>query len=138
MGDPITLSFLAVSTALQYNESRKRARAAREEGRVSQAVDKAEAIRQTRMESRKARIRRAQIEQAAENTGVGQSSGQAGALAAISQNQFSQQSYFAGQELAVNGISQQRQDRADSMFRSQVIGGVTNLFMAAYQPTPKE
>lgn len=132
--DPLTASLIvgAVGTAFSVNESANARRAQKEGRAISGAQDKQEAIRMSRQKAREARVRKAQILQASENTGVSDSSGQVGALAAVMQSQNAQQSYLSGQELTAARMSTVMQDEADSMFRSQIIGGVTNLFSSYY------
>lgn len=122
-----------VSGAVSYDQNRKAAAAQKEAQEVSSAQQQAEALRQRRMEARKARIQRARIMQASVNTGVGGSSGEAGAVAGVSNNQAQNNSYLSGQQVAATAISSNNQRAADAQFRSQIAGQIGQLASSEMQ-----
>lgn len=124
----INAAISVAGAAVTYHQSEKARSAQREAGRVSEATQRAEAVRAGRAKARQARVRRAQMLQAGEGSGILGSSGINSALGSIHNNQAQQASYFGGQKLAADGITRANQQSADAQFRGQIAGGLTDLF----------
>lgn len=110
----------------------KKTQALQEEARdIELAGQTIEASRQVRRELRQARVRRAQILQASENTGVSGGSGVSGAIGSIGSRLASAQSQLAEGQRTATSISNTLQSAADSQFQEQLLGGVSDLFGTA-------
>jgi hypothetical protein len=131
MGEGALFVLTLISSAYSYSEQRKAALEAREARAVESASQRQEGVREARRVARQARIRRAQLRQAAENTGTGTGSGVAGATASVTSQEASAGSFLQGRAVAASGISSALQRSADSQFRSQVASGLSDLFFQA-------
>lgn len=88
MGVEVAIAVVSLATvaAGAYEQSRQAKSAAKdrkEAGRVSQAEQAAQLNQSRRQQVREERVRRAQVLQSAQNTGVSQSSGELGATSAL-------------------------------------------------------
>ena len=109
---------LGVSVKSQADASK-----ARKEGQAIQsAAQLNEDVAARRRAAREERIRRAQVMQAAENTGAGGSSKEIGAISSISQQTAAGISRQSGQQATAQGLGQVNQNLADAQ-TTQAIGG---------------
>jgi hypothetical protein len=122
------LAVAAANFAVQAEAASDQRRKSRESRKISATQQRIDASRQARSNLRQERIRRAQIEQAAVNTGTSGSSGELGSSSAIGTFAGATQAATRQQESFANRISQNNQAVADSRFRAQIAGGITDLF----------
>lgn len=128
----IAAAALAATAASAY-EQRQQAKAAakerKEQAAISSAEQQAQQQGQRRQQLREERIRRAQILQASENTGVTASSGQLGSVSALGTNTASNVASLSRQANAATGISSSAQREANANLRGQeaaAIGGIAS------------
>lgn len=104
----ITIGLLAVGAQQTYkaNEAQKdAAKAQRRANDIAQAEGEVQDINARRQRARQERVRRAQIQQAASNTGVGGSSGESGALSSLSTSTSAANASSRGSALTAMGIT---------------------------------
>lgn len=126
----LVVASLAISAATAYGQSRQAStqrKMQRENQRVQEVSESVSRNQQRRQQFRRERIRRAQLEQQAQTTGTGGSSGLLGAQSAIGALAGGTQAGERFGELSANIISANNQRAADAAFRSQVIGAVGGL-----------
>lgn len=117
----------AVGTVANMQQQKKAGKAQEEAQDISTAQQKSVDLANRRQQLREERIRRAQIEQASSNQGVGGSSGEAGAVSALgSQVGANIASINQGQK-AAEGISGAMSRAAGATQRAQVAQGVASL-----------
>ena len=121
------LTATAVSAYQQYQSAQDAADAQEEYQAISGAQQQIERRRQTRQQMRQERIRRAQILQASENTGVSGSSSQFGSTAALGTLTGSNIAAGRGQARAAAGMSAARQRGQDAATEGQMWGGIGQL-----------
>lgn len=85
------------------------------------------------MAAKEARIRRASIQQASTNAGVDGSSGELGALAALSNSMAGQIGQQKSNILAISGINRNLQSAADHRARAERIGIYTGVIQSGIQ-----
>lgn len=114
MGLEVALFATAVaSTAVSYRQSKKAAAQQKETNRIGRAQQEVDARRQREVQARQARIRRAQVLQAAQNTGVARSSGEFGAVNYLSGEQGVGSSVLLNGEVTATALSRSAQKEAD-------------------------
>ena len=123
----------AVSTAAQIKQGNKAAAAEKEARDIQNAHQKNTDTNNRRKDIREARVRRAQILQSAENTGVGASSGQFGATGAINTNLGSANSFRTAGQFAADGVSTQLNNAAQARLKGSQTAAIGNLFTSAFQ-----
>lgn len=118
----------------QRQASNEAAKDQKEANKVKTATQKAADIAAMRQKAREERVKRARIQQAAENAGVGGSSGEVGALSAIQTNLASARAFQAGTAAAsgsitnrLNSAASHEQDAA----KWGAIGQVANTVFSA-------
>ncbi len=134
----IAAAVSATGTVAQGVEARKQGKQQEKIQGQLRAVAKAQEIQQRRTAVRKARIARARIEQAGENTGTGGSSVEAGAVGAISTNLAAQESGLRTSSSASTGIAKASKRIGESQLRGTIFQGVTeiaNTVFAASDPS---
>lgn len=121
------LTALAVGTAAVTVDSAEKQRKAASQSRTAQmkiqseqrAANAGEAASERRRQIREERVRRARVLQSAENTGMAESSGELGALGAISTNLSSNIGTNLGKLQTAENISIFSQDVADANYAMQ-------------------
>jgi hypothetical protein len=120
-----------VTGVMQYSAAKKADRQRKEANEISSAQAKTDNITAQRKAFREARLRRAQIMQSSENTGVADSSGQSGALGAIGTNLGSNIATASGQTKSIVGINSANQKAASYDFKGAQAGAFGNIFSSA-------
>lgn len=137
---------VAVIGAAESARQTKRAKSRRKEAeRIAGGRELAQEGQATRQQIRQERIRRAQIEASAEATGVGGSSGEAGALGALASTTAGNIAFRAGDTLAVQAQTQALSLAAESQQKGATVKGITSavssaasVFGGTQQPAPIE
>jgi hypothetical protein len=102
-----------VSTGVSVNAANQSAAAQKEAQNITLGQSKVRAQEDRRQLLREERIRRARILQSSNNAGVSNSSGEIGAMGAITTNVDSQVASARGESLANTGINKQNQKAMD-------------------------
>ena len=126
----------AVAGASAYEQRQEQKSAAKKEKEaraVSQAEKAAQQTAQTRQQVREERIRRAQILQQSQNTGVGQSSGALGSTGALQTNIGSNIAATSRQTASYAAIGNLQQGAADNLARASEIGAIGQFAGSAIQ-----
>lgn len=137
MAEGAAIAALVVSL-YSANEQRKASNEAakdqKEANKVKTATQRAADIAAMRQKAREERVRRARIQQAAENTGVGGSSGEVGALSAIQTNLASANAFQAGTAAAAGSVTRRLNSAAgheqDAAKWGQIQGIANTVFGA--------
>lgn len=129
MGIEIAIAVAAVATAgvtaYEQRQQQKSAEKKQKEARaVSQAEKAAQQTAQTRQQIRDERIRRAQILQQSQNTGVAASSGALGSTGALQTSVGSNIAAASRQANSYSAISNLEQGAADNLSRASEIGAI--------------
>lgn len=130
MGVEVAVAGLIVSAAgatAQYVQAEKRADIEKESREVQGAQQDVNQIEARRRQVREQRVRQAQIEQASVNTGVGGSSGEAGAIGALATNVMSNVAINAGQTRTASVLGGLAQQSADTQTTSALWGAAGQL-----------
>lgn len=122
-----SLVLTAASSYVSYRSGKKANEAQKEGQAIDRASQEAEAIRQRRQVARKARVMRATMIQAGENTGTGGSSAESGSIASLATRQGSASAQLSYGQLTANAISGKMQEAADAQFKGQVQSAILNL-----------
>ena len=128
--ETVAIAALAVttaSTAYSIAEQRKAGKAQQEGQDIATAQQKSVDLANKRQQLREERIRRAQIEQASANQGVGGSSGEAGAVSALGAQVGANVASINQGQVAAEGISGAMSKAASATQRAQVAQGVASL-----------
>jgi len=128
--ETVAVAALAVSTAstvYSMAEQRKAGKAQQEGQDIATAQQKSVDLANKRQQLREERIRRAQIEQASANQGVGGSSGEAGAVSALGAQVGANVASINQGQVAAEGISGAMSKAAGATQRAQVAQGVASL-----------
>ena len=128
--ETIAIAALAVSSAstvYSIAEQRKAGMAQQEGQDIATAQQKSVDLANKRQQLREERIRRAQIEQASANQGVGGSSGEAGAVSALGAQVGANVASINQGQMAAEGISGAMSKAAGATQRAQVAQGVASL-----------
>ena len=134
--ETVAIAALAVttaSTAYSIAEQRKAGKAQQEGQDIATAQQKSVDLANKRQQLREERIRRAQIEQASANQGVGGSSGEAGAISALGAQVGANVASINQGQVAAEGISSAMSAAAGSTQRAQVAQGVASLSGTIFQ-----
>lgn len=141
-----SLIMTAVATVKQQEAASDARKEQKKQRQEQQAVNAEQAAREKRQQIREERIRRAQILQASENTGVAGSSGEMGATGNLSTQLSANLGFTSGQQRHASNMSIFQQKEADALGRGQMWAGVGNIsssiFSAsggfgAFKGTPK-
>lgn len=116
--DPVTISIAmaatsVASTAVSYSKSKKAAKEQKEQNRIGGAQQEVDAQKQREIQARQARIRRAQVLQAAQNTNVAGSSGEFGAVNYLTGEQGVGSSVLLNGKVTATALSRSAQKEAD-------------------------
>ena len=128
--ETVAIAALAVTTAstvYSIEEQRKAGKAQQEGQDIATAQQKSVDLANKRQQLREERIRRAQIEQASANQGVGGSSGEAGAVSALGAQVGANVASINQGQMAAEGISGAMSKAAGATQRAQVAQGVASL-----------
>ena len=131
----IALAVSATATTAQAVEARKQGKQQEKIQGQQRAVSKAQEIQQRRTAVRKARIARARIEQAGENTGTAGSSVESGAVGAISTNLSAQESGLRTSSSAATGIAKANKRIGQSQLRGTIFQGVGDIANTVFAAT---
>ena len=134
--ETVAIAALAVttaSTAYSIAEQRKAGKAQQEGQDIATAQQKSVDLANKRQQLREERIRRAQIEQASANQGVGGSSGEAGAISALGAQVGANIASINQGQVAAEGISGAMSKAAGAGQRAQVAQGVASLSGTIFQ-----
>lgn len=133
--DPISITIAAAAAASSYVEQRQAAKdaanAQKKAARTAQNERMNREFETKRQQIRQERVRRAQIEQQSQNTGVAASSGQIGAESAVNTQVGANISAIQSESLASNAVGYYNQKAADYQYRGQVAGQLGQLGMTA-------
>lgn len=133
----VAIAAVAVAGASAYESSQQAKAAAKKEeeaGKVASAEQAAQQTAQTRAQIREERIRRAQILQSSENTGVTGSSGALGSTAALQTTVGSNLAAASRQVNSAKAITGLQQEAANLMTKSretQAIGSFASSALGA-------
>ena len=128
--ETVAIAALAVTTAstvYSIEEQRKAGKAQQEGQDIATAQQKSVDLANKRQQLREERIRRAQIEQASANQGVGGSSGEAGAVSALGAQVGANVASINQGQMAAEGISGAMSKAAGATQRAQVAQGIASL-----------
>lgn len=145
----VAVAAVAVAAGSAYMSAQAQKDAAKERkeaGKVSSAEQAAQRNQNRRQSIREERVRRAQVMQSAQNTGVSESSGELGATSALGTLISSNVATQSRQQNASNGIAEASQNAANSDLSSMqwsgigsiagsVFGAAANMSMASKAPT---
>lgn len=120
-----------VTGAMQYSAAKKADKQRKEANDISNAQAKNDNAASIRKGIREARLRRAQIIQSAENTGVADGSGQLGATGVVGTNLGSNVATASGQTKSIVGINSANQKAATYDFKGAQAGAFGNIFSSA-------
>lgn len=126
----VAVAAVAVAAGSAYMSAQAQKDAAKdrkEAGRVSSAEQSAQRNQNRRQQVREERVRRAQVMQSAQNTGVSQSSGELGATSALGTLISSNVATQSRQQNASNGISAASQSAADNDLASAQWAGIGSI-----------
>lgn len=123
----VALAVTAASTAYSVDQQKKAGKAQQEGQDIASAQQKSVDLANKRQQLREERIRRAQIEQASANQGVGGSSGEAGAVSALGAQVGANVASINQGQMAAEGISGAMSKAAGATQRAQVAQGVASL-----------
>lgn len=133
--DPISVTIAAAAAAASYQQQRMAAKdaasAQKKAARTAQNARMNKEFETRRQQIRQERVRRAQIEQQSENSGVSMSSGQIGSESAINTQVGANISAIQGESQAANAIGRFNQQTADANYRGQVASQIGSLGMSA-------
>lgn len=125
---------VAGATAYESRQEQKAAaKKQKEAGKVSQAEKAAQQTAQTRQQIREERIRRAQILQQSQNTGVAGSSGAIGSTGALQTSVGSNVAAASRQANSYAAIGNLQQGAADNMARAGEITAIGSMIGAGVQ-----
>lgn len=135
----VGLVLQAYSVIEQQRQAKAAARSQKEASDIASAAAQNSEADKRRQIARQQRIRTAQIEQAASNTGTSQSSGELGSLASLSTNAGAALASMSGQTAAANGIGAANQNTLNAQSKAQtassvgqVASSVTSMAQGAY------
>jgi uncharacterized membrane-anchored protein YjiN (DUF445 family) len=126
---------IAASPFASIEQQRQMRKEMQKASREQRANNEAEAARERRQQIREERIRRAQIINAAEQTGVSDSSGAIGSVAALATNLNSNLSMNQGRLERAQNISIFQQNAADAQMRASLYKQIGDTAMA-FLPKP--
>lgn len=149
VGVTLAAAFAANSYVEQKQAAKEAANERKRSERTAQNARMNKEFETRRQQIRQERVRRAQIAQQSENTGVTMSSGQIGAESAINTQVGANISAIRGDTLASQAIGYYNQKAADADFRGQVAqatgqlgmtlaGGLASYGASTAVPTPQQ
>lgn len=132
MGVEVAIAVVSLATvaAGAYEQSRQAKSAAKdrkEAGRVAQAEQAAQMNQSRRAQVREERVRRAQVLQSAQNTGVSQSSGELGATSALGSLIGGNLAGMNRQQNTASAIGNLGQSAADAEIKGATWGAVSGV-----------
>lgn len=119
-----------VSGFAQARAAKKAADAQREQNNIATAAEKNKNAAARRRALREARIRQSQVQQASVNSGVTYSSGELGALAAISTNTSAAIGEQGADVLTSEGITRQSNIEAKAISTAKRWGAISSIFQS--------
>jgi len=119
-----------VGGVTQAGAAKRAANAQKEANNIQAAQTQVQSTESRRQKIREQRIRRAQIIAASENAGTTASSGQVGAVGALSTNLAGLVGSSLGESRANAGINKFNQKSADATAQSNMIGAWTNTIQS--------
>lgn len=119
-----------VGTFMQAGAAADAAAAQREARDVGAAQQRVESLESRRQRIREERVRRANILAASENVGTARSSGEVGAIGALSTNLSGLFGQELGRSAAAQGINVNEQRAADATQRANTIGAWTGAIQS--------
>lgn len=130
----VTAAIVAgVGTAVSIDASRDAAEAQEEAIRASNAAETAKAAREKRQALREKRIKQAQVEQAAVNTGVAGSSGEFGAVGALSTNLATNLGFQGSLQMARDVRDEAMIKQTKAQLQGQLGSSLTNLGFTVFK-----
>lgn len=124
----VTTAVIGGVSAFEQRKAQRSAAKKEDEARdVARAEQEAQRISQTRQQIREERVRRAQILQQSENTGVGSSSGALGSVGALQTTVGSNLASATRQTNSADAITGLQQDAADFRSKAAQIGAIGSL-----------
>lgn len=135
MAVAVAVVALAVTAAASYEQSRQAKAAAkdrREAASITRAEQAAQQNQSRRQQVREERVRRAQILQSAQNTGVSQSSGELGATSALGSLISGNLASMSRQNNSVQGIGAANQSAADADLRGAQWGAIAGFSSSVF------
>lgn len=133
IGTLVSVAGTAIQFVMQRQAQKKQEKAEREAREISQASERNKRLAARRKALRERRVILSKIQQSAENTGVGGSSGELGAAATLGTNLGENLSQARSQELTTAGLSRQSQNIADARSLAQQGQAFGSIFQAAGQ-----
>lgn len=127
----VTLGAVAAGAYEQSRLAKSAAKDRKEAGRVAQAEQAAQLNQSRRAQIREERVRRAQVLQSAQNTGVSSSSGELGATSALGSLIGGNLAGMQRQQNSAGAIGALQQSAADSDLKSAQVGAVVSIFSSA-------
>ena len=134
MSTAAAIAFVA-GTAISLKGTADAASASKERGKIQTASQRNEDVSRNRQAARQARIKRAQIEQAAEGLGTSASSSTGGAVGSLSTQVSENKARLEGQQLTAQAISKQNQNVSDAQVTQAFGGAVSSVASAAFSAT---
>lgn len=123
----VTLAITAAGAYEQSRQAKSQAKDRKKAGQVAQAEQAAQMNQSRRAQVREERVRRAQILQSAQNTGVSQSSGELGATSALGSLIGGNLAGMSRQQNSANAIGNLNQSAADSELKAAQWGAVSSI-----------
>jgi hypothetical protein len=121
-----------VGTAVQLKGQREAAEARKEQGKIKTASQRNEDVSRARQDARQARIKKAQIEQSAENLGTSDSSTTSTAIGSLSTQVSENKARLEGQQLTAQALSKQSQNAADAQVTQTLGSGIASTASSAF------
>lgn len=121
-----------VGLAVTVKGQRDAASARKEQGAIKSASQRNEDVSRGRQAARQARIKQAQIEQAAESLGTSASSSTGSAVGSLTTQVNENKARLEGQQLTAQAISKQSQKAADATVTQTLGAGLTSVGTQAF------
>ena len=134
MSTAAAVAFIA-GTAISIKGTADAASARKEQGKIQTASQRNEDVSRGRKAARQARIKRAQIEQAAEGLGTTGSSSTANAVGSLSTQVSENKARLEGQQLTAQAISRQSQKASDAQVTQALGSGISSVASSAFSAT---
>lgn len=127
-----SLALTGASAVMQIQGQQEASREQKKARKEQQAVNAAQAAQERRQQIREERIRRARILQASENTGVTESSGEAGAVGALATQLQGNVGFNLGMQRSASNISDFQQNAQDALDQAAMWGQIRQLGMSIF------
>ena len=121
-----------VGTGLAIKGQKDTAKARKEQGAVKSASQRNEDVSRGRQAARQARIKQAQIAQAAESLGTSASSSTGSAVGSLTTQVNENKARLEGQQLTAQALSRQSQKAADGQVTQTLGQGIANVGAQAF------